>query len=87
VTEYFGELVRNGTLESYEPVLLNAHGGDLNGFIVLRGEATKIDTLKRQDKFVDLMTQAAICLENFGVVEGVTGEGIKARMTRFNKYV
>ena len=30
--EFYGGLQSNGRIESFEPVLLSAHGGDLNGY-------------------------------------------------------
>jgi len=33
--EYYGKLQAEGRIESFEPVLLTAHGGDLNGFFLI----------------------------------------------------
>ena len=84
---YLGEQVQNGTLESVEPVFLEQHGGDLNGYIIMRGEGTKIDVLKRTPRFVELATQASVCLDGYGLVEGVLGRGIEQRMALFAKYI
>jgi hypothetical protein len=40
--EYYGKLQADGRIESFEPVILTAHGGDLNGFVMLRGGAEKL---------------------------------------------
>ena len=34
--QYFGELAARGEIESFEPFFLDAHGGDLNGFFLVR---------------------------------------------------
>ena len=49
--EYFGGLQADGTIESIEPVFLEPHGGDLQGFFFLRGEAEKLATLRVDDEF------------------------------------
>ena len=36
--EYYGKLLADSRVESFEPVLLSPHGGDLNGFILIRGD-------------------------------------------------
>ena len=35
--EYYGRLQADGRIESFEPCLLEPHGGDLAGFILIRG--------------------------------------------------
>ena len=37
VFEYYSRLQQEGQIESFEPVLLEAHGGELGGFFLLRG--------------------------------------------------
>ena len=86
-TGYLEQQVRSGALESYEPVFLSPHGGDLNGFILMRGDAAKIESLKRQPQFRELTTQALICLENYGLVEGELGAAIGDRMKIYAKYI
>jgi len=44
--EYYTKLQTDGRIESFEPVILGVHGGDLNGFILLRGDAEKLDQIR-----------------------------------------
>jgi len=66
VMEYYTKLQADGKIESFEPVLLSAHGGDLNGFILLRGDAAKLDQVKREETFINLTVEAGYHLENVG---------------------
>ncbi|HSR30912.1 MAG TPA: hypothetical protein VLY63_10130, partial [Anaerolineae bacterium] len=43
---YLGGLQGQGTIDSFETVLLAAHGGDLNGFVLIRGEQGKLDAMQ-----------------------------------------
>ena len=54
--EFYGGLQSNGRIDSFEPVLLSAHGGDLNGYMILRGDADKLAGVQEDDtfNFVDL---------------------------------
>jgi hypothetical protein len=76
-----------GRIESFEPVLLGAHGGDLNGFVMIKGEANKLNELREDDEFVDMMIQAGYCLEGFGVVTGYIGEALMDMFSRWSKLI
>jgi hypothetical protein len=85
--EYYTKLQSAGRIESFEPVLLNAHGGDLNGFVMLRGDAEKLSEIRREDTFIDLIIKAGYCLEGFGVVVGYVGEGLTDVFGRWAKLI
>jgi hypothetical protein len=76
-----------GQIESYEPVFLNYHGGDLNGFVMVRGEAEKLAEVQNDGTFLDLATEANYCLEGYGVIIGYVGEGATEVFTRWAKLV
>jgi hypothetical protein len=74
--EFYTSLQADGRIESFEPIILSHHGGDLNGFILLKGEAQKLVEVRRDDTFVDFTIEAGYCLEGFGLVMGWVGEGL-----------
>jgi hypothetical protein len=84
--EFYGQLQAEGRIESFEPVILAAHGGDLNGFVLLRGDAKKLDEVRRDDTFLSYATEANYCLEGFGFVSGYIGEGITDIFSRWSKF-
>ena len=59
------------------------HGSTVNGFVMLRGEASKLDTFRRSDEFKDLVVEASLCLDGFGVVDAYVGDGLKDLMHRW----
>ena len=83
--EFYGGLQSNGRIDSFEPVILSAHGGDLNGYILLRGEADKLAGVQNDNTFIDLLIESGHCLDGFGVVPGYIGEGITDVLTRWSK--
>jgi hypothetical protein len=85
--EFYGKLQTDGRIESFEPVLLGAHGGDLNGFILLRGSAEQLAKVREEDTFIDIVVEANYCLEGFGVVPGSIGEGIADILSRYSKLI
>jgi len=80
--EYFARLQSEGKIESFETVILTAHGGDLNGFSLLRGEAQKLFDIQNEEEWLDILTGVNIHVEGVGVVPGYIGGGIPAYMAR-----
>lgn len=86
-TEFYAKKQSEGKIESFEPVILAQHGGDLNGFVLVKGDAVKLSELRREDAYVENVTEAGYCLEGFGVVEGLCGEGIADALSRWSKLI
>ena len=85
--EYYGKLQAEGHIESWEPVILSAHGGDMNGFFLIKGDSEKLDKLQREDTWIDLTIEAEYCLDGFGLIRGWVGEGITDVMTRWSNLI
>lgn len=52
-----------GAIESIEPVFLSPHGGDLNGFLLIRGDAAKLNQVLDTDDYLALQQKAGNLLE------------------------
>jgi hypothetical protein len=85
--EFYGKLQTNGQIEDFEPVILSAHGGDLNGFFLLRGEAKKLAEVRGDETFIDITVEAGYCLEGFGIVSGFIGEALTDVFSRWSKLI
>lgn len=68
--------------ERLEILGLTAHGGDLNGCIILFGERARLDELRRTDEFEAFVMKMGGLFDRLGVVPGVNWEGIQAVMKR-----
>jgi hypothetical protein len=77
---YFMGLVGEGRLISVEPVFLEPHGGDLEGFIFIRGEQEEINRLRAEEEVRRLMVKAGLILQNLRVVGAVTGSGLNQHL-------
>ena len=80
ITQYFTGLQQGGTIDSFESVLLTAHGGDLNGFFLIRGEPDKLNALMATEEWATHVVRAGLHLDGLGVVRGVTGDLLMAQM-------
>jgi hypothetical protein len=81
--EYYGKLQQEGRIDSFEPVLVAPHGGDLAGFVLLRGERGKLNEVRSSEEFERLIVRAASVADNVGVINAVTGESLAQGMARF----
>ena len=80
---YYGGLQQAGTIESFEPVLLSAHGGDLAGFVLIRGERAKLDALQATDDFQRNTFRANLIVENLGVIDASIGATLASGLAMF----
>jgi hypothetical protein len=74
-----------GRIESFEPVILSAHGGDLNGFVLLRGDAEKLAEIRRDETYMDLVIEAEYCVDGFGHIDGYIGDSLMDVISRWEK--
>lgn len=80
VVQYFTGLQQADTIQSFEAVFLNAHGGDLNGFFYIKGDSGKLDALLSTDEWEKHMVRATLNLDGFGFLRGVTGDLLMKQM-------
>jgi hypothetical protein len=73
--------------ERMEMFALTAHGGDMNGGIIIFGERAKLDEMRRTDEFEAFAMKMSGMFDRFGVVPGVNWDGIQAVMKRRPKLV
>ncbi len=65
---YWPTLQAAGEIESYETVILTAHGGDLGGFFLLRGDPERLGRLSMSPEFLRLIQRANAVVEGLGVI-------------------
>jgi hypothetical protein len=68
--------------ERLEMIGLTAHGGDMNGAIILHGTRAKLDELRRTDEFEAFSFKLGSLLDRLGVVPGLSWEGIQKVIAR-----
>ena len=70
---YLTKEQKSGNIDSFEPVMLSVHGGDLNGFMLVRGSQQKLDGLRASDTFLEMVTKCHYNVQGFGVINGFIG--------------
>jgi hypothetical protein len=81
--EYWGSLQGDGKIEDFEVVLLAPHGGDLQGFALLRGSEDQLGALRADEEFQRRSARADLIIESQGIVDAVIGEGLARAMAQY----
>ena len=74
--EMYGTLQSDGRIEDFEVALLDPHGGELQGYVMLRGSEDQIDAVRRDEDFQRLMTKASLLVDDLGIIGASIGEGL-----------
>ena len=83
---YLTAQAQSGAIENFDVMFLDTHGGDMNGFFLIRGDAAKLDALQSTSDWLEHMTRASLHLQGSGAVRGVTGDMVMQRMALWNKH-
>jgi hypothetical protein len=85
--EFVGQLQGEGRIENFEICFLEPHGGDLAGFMLLRGSTEQMDVLDADDEFLHHMTRADLHVENLGLIGASLGDGIARQMAIYQEEI
>ena len=80
VTKFLGS---KKEVESYETVLLQQRGHELNGFILVRGSRQGLTSLQDGSDWRMLVAKASIIMDGFGIVPGFVGDSIASESGAF----
>ena len=72
-----GRLQQQGEIDSFEAVQLEPHGGDLAGFVLIKGDVDKLARLRTNPEWVRLTTRAQLVVDNLGVAGAYVGEDLQ----------
>src|SRR5215510_14723805 len=78
--DYFTGLQQAGQIEGFETVFLEPHGGDHNGFFLLRGGREELGRIRGSDELNHLSTRASQVVQGFGVVGPLLGAAIPSQV-------
>ena len=85
--QYLGGLQQAGTIQAFDAVFLNPHGGDLNGFVFIRGDSAKLDALLSSEAWETHLMRAGLELNGLGMLRGVTGDLLMKQMESYIKAI
>ncbi len=71
--QYCTKLQQDGIIDSFEAVALEPHGGDLQGFVLVKGDKETLAKLRVDDQFARTIIGVQLVHTNVGVVGAYTG--------------
>jgi hypothetical protein len=83
--QFWSDQQQAGRIESFEPVLLRPHGGDLAGFILVKGEHPALDEILASEEYTRLTADAGAIVDGLGIVQGFVGEELGTVMGYFGE--
>ncbi len=85
--QYYTSLQQQGLIDSFEPVILEPHGGDLSGFVLLRGDREKLEELRATPEYLRMTNRTQLVVQNLGLVSAVSGEELQATLADYQQQV
>ena len=83
--QFYGHLQQQGEIAGFEPFFLEPHGGDLGGFILVRGERDQLARLRTSEAFLRLIQRASFVVHRIGVVAAFTGDELTRQLGEFQQ--
>jgi hypothetical protein len=85
--KYLGGQQQKGAIQAFEIVFLDTHGGDFNGFFLIKGDSSKLDALASTTEWLSHMTRASLHLEGAGAIRGAGGNEVMERMALWTSLI
>jgi hypothetical protein len=85
VVLYFTGLLERGEIDSFEPIQLEPHGGELNGFMLIRASADRLARLRENEEFLRLLDRGSMMVEHLGAISGYADEELRRRFQVFGE--
>jgi hypothetical protein len=74
---------QGGHIEGFETVLLEPHGGDLGGFILVRGTREQLDAIRNDDDLRRRIARGDLLVERLGVIRATLADGLEQLMSEY----
>jgi len=81
--QYWGRLQKEGRIERFDVFVLSPNGGDASGFILVRGTAQQIDSIRRDEEYERLVSRVRLVVDRLGVQDAFVDEGLARVMSQY----
>jgi hypothetical protein len=82
---YFKRLEEEGQIESAEPIALEPHGHQMNGFVLLRGDKEQLARIRSSTDMTRLCNRAQIVLHDLDVIAGFSGQAFQESLNAWQQ--
>ena len=85
--EFWTTQQASGAIESFEVVFLAPHGGDLAGFMLVRGSHEQIGAMRANAEFQRINARAAAVVDGLGIIDATLGDGLGRAIATFQEVI
>ena len=85
--QYWAGLQQGGKIERYDVTVLALSGGNMAGFLVVRGTAEQIDSVRRSDEYWQHIARGQLVGSHIGVTTAYVDEGLAQFVGRYQKLI
>jgi hypothetical protein len=85
--ELYGQMQSDGRIESFDVALLQPHGGELAGYVMLRGSEAQIDAVPHDETFQRVMQRADLIVDGLGIVPALIGDGLARGIAMYQEEI
>ncbi len=85
LSDSFAEWKKKGLVESMEAVQFEPRGDSLDGFVLLRGDREKLNSVRYSEEFLHSSNQARLVITDYSVVAGFIGEELQDYYADYGK--
>jgi hypothetical protein len=87
VIQYWGRLQQEGKIERFDVTVLTPSGGDVTGFLVVRGTAEQIDSVRRTKEYQQLLNRVQLVVSHLRNNDAFVDEGLVQIMRQYQEVV
>jgi hypothetical protein len=85
--QYWAGLQQEGKIERFDVTVLAPSGGDVAGFLVARGTAEQIDSLRRSKEFQQQTARVQLIASRLTVADAYVDEGLAQIMAQYQEVI
>jgi hypothetical protein len=83
--DFWEKQKKAGKITSHDWVVLTPHGGDINGFVLIRGEKEAIDELAWDKEFLEIIARGELSAEGVAVLPAIVGDAARRQIENLHR--
>jgi hypothetical protein len=87
VVQYWARLQQEGKIERFDVTVLTPTGGDVTGFLLVRGTAEQIDSVRRTKEYQLLLSRVQLITTHLRIADAFVDEGLAQIMGQYQEVV
>lgn len=85
--QYWAGLQQEGKIERFDVTILAPSGGEVAGFLVARGTAEQIDSLRRSKEYQQRVARVQLVASHLTVADAYVDEGLAEIMAQYQEVI